>query len=352
MTLLELAQEIGLDLKKTSNSKGGEYHSACPHCGEGLDRFVIWPELNRYWCRRCDINGDDIQFCRDFMQMSFREASLRIQRPAPSPRKNRQRDERLAASKEPPKEWQEKASAFVDWAHKQLTQSPSQMLELKQRGFRDNTILRFKLGFSMKTTSRGSQDFFRERVEWGLPLEYKSVGQQKKLWLPSGLVIPTYSSSGCVYKLKVRRQGWQQNDPLPKYVEISGSKSCPSIYGDTTSKVAIILESELDAMLIQQEAEDTCFCVALGGASKRPDIFTSQLLDQTSLILWCLDNDEAGKKAALWWREMYPHLRFWPVPIGKSPGDALKDHGMNLREWLLRGVTYYKQVPQTNQKGG
>ena len=44
MTLLELAQNLGLDLKKTSHTKGGEYHSACPGCGEGVDRFVIWPE--------------------------------------------------------------------------------------------------------------------------------------------------------------------------------------------------------------------------------------------------------------------------------------------------------------------
>lgn len=78
MRLLELAQDFGLDPKKTSNTKGGEYHTACPSCGEGNDRFIIWPQLDRYWCRRCDAKGDAIQFARDFMSLSFGEACQRV----------------------------------------------------------------------------------------------------------------------------------------------------------------------------------------------------------------------------------------------------------------------------------
>ena len=278
------------------------------------------------------------------MKMSFREACHRINDTSSFNSQyqfNRPTQERFPPFEEPPKAWQEKASAFVDWAHKQLEQSPAAKQQLHLRGFNDQTIIQNKLGYAINSSSTGSHDFFRERSEWGLPCEYKAGGKAKKLWLPSGLVIPTMSDGGCVYKLKVRRQEWYSQDPLPKYVEISGSKSCPSIYGNIESKVTIVLESELDAMLIQQEANDICCCVALGGASKRPDSYTDHLLGKYTLILWCLDNDEAGKKAALWWRESYPNLRFWPVPIGKSPGDALKDHGINLREWILNGIAYY-----------
>lgn len=76
--LLGLVEDYGLNLRKTSNSQGGEYHSSCPACGDGIDRFVIWPQLNRYWCRRCKISGDGIQFCRDFLGMSFKEACTKV----------------------------------------------------------------------------------------------------------------------------------------------------------------------------------------------------------------------------------------------------------------------------------
>lgn len=344
MKLLELAQELGLDLKKTSNSKGGEYHGACPGCREGENRFMIWPELNRYWCRRCDAKGDAMQFCFDFMNMSYREAFQRMDGAScyhSQHQFKRQVYEPFPLAHEPPKVWKEKASIFLDWAQKQLKQALTVRKELYERGFRDETIIQYKLGYVINPSVGRSKDLFRERSEWGLPCEYKSGGEIKKLWLPSGLLIPTISGDGGVYKLKVRRHEWSPNDPLPKYVEISGSKSCPSIYGDIQNRVAIILESELDSMLIQQDAGDLCCCLALGGSTKKPDFYTDHLLRKFTLVLWCLDNDDAGRKAALWWRETYRHLRFWPVPIGKSPGDALKDHGIDLREWVLRGITKY-----------
>lgn len=209
---------------------------------------------------------------------------------------------------------------------------------LRQRGFHDQTIAQSKLGYSINPTSYSTRDFFRERAEWGLINEYKENGHAKKLWLPSGIVIPTMSNDGCITKLKIRRQEWSPKDPLPKYVEIAGSMTCPSVFGDPASKAIIILESELDAILIQQEAKDICCSIALGGSTKRPDFQTDRLLRNSSLILWSLDNDEAGRKAALWWRVTYPHLIFWPAPAGKSPGDALKDHNVNLRDWLSTGI--------------
>lgn len=340
MELLDLAQELGLNLKKTSNSKGGEYHSSCPNCGEGVDRFVIWSEINRYWCRRCDVKGDAIQFCRAFMNMSYRDASYKVRGNYHGYNQiqyKRPIYEELLVSEKPSKIWQGKALAFTSWAQNQLAQSAASLKELHKRGFNNTTIMQYKLGYAIN-------DFFREREDWGLSCEYKAEGVTKKLWLPSGFVIPTSSDDGTIYKLKVRRQKWTPQDPLPKYVEISGSKSCPSLYGDKEKPVAIVLESELDAMLIQQEAGDICCCIALGGATKKPDFHIDQLLKNIPLILWCLDNDEAGKKAALWWRENYINLKFWQAPIGKSPGDAFKDHKVNLRDWILSGIDHYKKI--------
>ena len=223
--------------------------------------------------------------------------------------------EKFNLSLEPPKLWQEKASAFVQWSQNQLQRSLDTLQNLYQRGLNESTINQYKLGFCENPLSYSSKDFFRDREEWGLTCECKPYGKPKKLWLPSGLVIPTMSSNGSVIKMKVRRQQWCKEDPLPKYVEISGSMQCPSIFGNITNKVVVVVESELDALLIHQNTEDICFCTALGGVSKKPDLKCDHLLREAKLILWCFDNDEAGKNAALWWRQTYSNLRFWPAPV-------------------------------------
>lgn len=343
MALLELAEELGLDFKKTSSSGGGEYHSACPACCDGKDRFVVWPQLNRYWCRRCEVSGDGIQFCRDFMGMSFRDACerlndfshLRIDR-----KSDHSKREKFVIVTEPPKAWQDKALAFVEWAQKQLKRSSNAMETLLQRGLNESTINHFKLG-CVDSSTNAHKDLYTPREDWGLPREHKEDGKIRMLWLPTGLLIPTISNSGSILKLKVRRQQWQKEDTLPKYVEISGSMQCPSVFGVTELGVVVVVESELDALLIHQNTKDLCFCIALGGVTKKPDLKCDQMLRETELILWCLDNDEAGKNAAFWWRKTYPHLKFWPAPVGKSPGDAFKNHGVNLRDWILKGIEHH-----------
>lgn len=66
----DLLREKGYTLtKKTSK----EYSAACPFCG-GVDRFCVWPEKDRYWCRQCNRKGDSIQLIRDLDGMTFNEA--------------------------------------------------------------------------------------------------------------------------------------------------------------------------------------------------------------------------------------------------------------------------------------
>jgi 5S rRNA maturation endonuclease (ribonuclease M5) len=61
--------------KKTAK----ESSSPCPFCG-GTDRFCIWPDDNRAWCRGCGWAGDDIQFYIDKDGMSFKDAATKAGR--------------------------------------------------------------------------------------------------------------------------------------------------------------------------------------------------------------------------------------------------------------------------------
>ena len=105
------------------------------------------------------------------------------------------------------------------------------------------------------------------------------------------------------------------------------------VYGNTDLSVALILESEFDALLVQQESGDICFCVALGGSTKPLDRDTDKLLGTTLDLLFCPDFDVPGAIALAKWKKMFPDIRLILTPEGKSAGDAFIA-GINLRDWI------------------
>jgi hypothetical protein len=287
----------------------------------------------RYWCRVCETKGDSIQFCRDFLGLSFHQACQKVNitpelKTSPSRPKKLIFEPRQASMVHP--SWQQVAKCFIDYSHENLLKEPSIINQLEQRGLTAETMKRFRLGWNPK-------NLFDQRERWGLEPEIKENGLPKRQWLPKGIVIPFFESSNPA-KIKIRRSDWISGDSLPKYVEVAGSTQSPSVYGDV-SKPVIIVESELDAILIQQEASDLVCSIALGGVSKKPDAKTHNYLKRASLILLSLDFDDAGKKKYSFWMTLYPNLRAWPAPFCKSPGDSFKTFSTNISDWLKAGLS-------------
>ncbi|OGN56176.1 MAG: hypothetical protein A3D96_01825 [Chlamydiae bacterium RIFCSPHIGHO2_12_FULL_44_59] len=338
MNLIDLAQEKGLHPKRTSSHGGGEYHSACPNCNDGKDRFTIWPNetskncTGRYWCRQCEIKGDSIQFCHDFLGLNFSEACRKLSVSLPGFHKTSTFLQPivppLKLASEPALAWQEKAEMFVEWAHRQLQLNPTAISKLYERGLTENAFKQFTLGYCPK-------DMWRSYDDWGIKAEAKENSNLPKIWLPQGLVIPWISPEGKVLKINIRRLKWFEGDKYGKYIKTPGSMNCPAVYGDVSSSMGIILESEFDAILIQQEASDLVFCVATGGSCQPMDLSTDFLIRKADCLLFCPDVDQAG--ARFWSRlqRRYTNGLLWPAPIGKSPGDAFK-LGINLREWIKK----------------
>lgn len=336
MNVKDLIEEVGYSPKKKASTQGGEYCSPCPFCKEGNDRFLIWPNrLNkngeyrggRFTCRVCGKYGDAITFLRELHGLSYKEAcaKLKIEPKKQGITRTIKREIKPSIANDPTELWQSKGKAFVEWCHAQLMANQTALNLVKNRGFTLESIERFKLGFNPK-------DLWRIREDWELELQTKEDGTPRKLWLPAGIVIPTFTNDQ-VIKIKIRRSNWQEGDKLPKYVEVSGSKSCPSIYGNSNLKIALILESELDSLLIQQEADDLVYCVALSGSTKPLDLYTDQLLKRTSILLFCPDFDKAGATAWDKWKKIFPAIQRILTPDGKSAGDAFLA-GVNLREWI------------------
>ena len=84
----------------------------------------------------------------------------------------------------------------------------------------------------------------------------------------------------------------------------------------------MVLESELDGMLLHQEAGDLAGVVALGNAQTRPDQAAWGALRQSRLILIALDGDAAGAREAWrWWTKHFPQARLWPPIDSKDPAE-------------------------------
>jgi DNA primase len=337
MSILDLAEELNLSPKRVASSNGGEYKASCPRCKDGKDRFCIWPNqgvTGRYWCRVCECKGDGIQFCKDFLGMTFHQACQKMhviprykEQLISTPFKKTKFIPHMTLPVH--QSWQEAAREFIESSHRTLMKKPDALELLFQRGLSLDTIRRFWLGWNNKT-------LFEERETWGKPQEMKENGSLRHQWLPKGIVIPSYSGNEPV-KIKIRRSDWHEEDPYPKYIEVSGSKQSPSTYGDM-SKPVVVVESELDAILIQQSASDLVCCLALGGVSKKPDCELHPWLQQAPLILLSLDFDEAGKKKCAFWMKLYPNLRLWPTPCSKSPGDAAKLFHVDILNWIKLGL--------------
>lgn len=339
MNLLDLAVELNLSPKKVASTNGGEYKSACPKCQNGKDRFCIWPnqgKSGRYWCRVCESKGDGLQFCRDFLGMGFHDAcqkvgissTFRYKSFSSNPYKSKEFIPKQIASVT--QEWQLAAKDFIEISHQRLMSDQAALELLFQRGLSLQTIQRYCLGWN-------PGNLFENRETWGLPEHIKENGYPKRQWLPKGIIIPTFEGDNPV-KIKVRRNDWSPEDSFPKYIEISGSKQCLSIFGEP-SKPVVIVESELDAILIQQHASHLVGCVALGGVSKKPDKELDERLKSAPLILLSLDYDEVGKKRYAFWMRHYPNLRPWPPSQGKSPGDAISLFQVNIPKWIKSGLS-------------
>lgn len=343
MKLISLLEQDGITARKVAGTHGGEWASACPMCG-GEDRFRSWPEQGEsgaWWCRGCNKGGDLIQYMREVRGLSFGDACRRLgieqERSMLPDWEGRRRSEGWK-----PREarmplfgqWQQKTQVLIGWAQEQLWDNTGkEVLDwLKaERGFSGETIKAFHLGWI-------PSDLYRERKAWGLPEERRDDGKPKRLWIPRGLVIP-HLEDGDIVKIKIRRP-----DPNadPRYYVLPGSGTkAMAIHSD--AKGVAVLESELDAILLHQEAGDLAAAVALGSASAKPDRETAELLIQAEQILVALDADEAGAKEAWrWWTRSMQGSRRWPPIGGKDLGDMQKA-GVNIRAWVLAALNAPQQ---------
>jgi len=330
MNLLDLIGADGVKLKKY----GATYRGRCPfHDGKTETSLLVDADAGKYHCFGCDMHGDAIQWLRERRGLSFLEACEYLGHDS-GPRKEQPRTAPAAweprEATAPAAIWQERARVFLDGAIDTLWSERGAKLRAwlrTEKGLHDATIKGACLGLNLADKSE-------PRATWGLDIQRKEDGTDKKLWLPAGLVIP-WVVNGDVHRLRIRR-----NDPGdgPRYVIVSGSGTAPATW-NLERAAAVIVESELDGLLLSQETGDFCAVVALGSATSKTNKESHDLLRAMPIILVALDTDEAGAKAAWkFWPDTYGKAaRRWPTVKGKDASEA-RLNGLDLRAWVIAGL--------------
>lgn len=269
----------------------------------------VW--VYKWWSRNGEV-GDGIQYLMRYCSMSFQAAvevltgqpstlyPVPIQKPSG---KNLQKPYKN-------QNWQQKSRRLIHFSKASLF-GPNGKERLsyltKQRGLQLNTIRKHRLGW--------------------LPA---------KEHMASKLVIPCYDSHGKLMRIRFRMDDCSQE----RYRISKGScPKAPFPINVAPGKPLMILESELDAILVAQEAESHTGVVAMGTtAFKLEGAFSDYLLNQCPVILVSLDNDPSGIQRSAQLIEQFPNAINWPVPVchGKDPGEAWKT--MSLIKWVKAGL--------------
>jgi hypothetical protein len=223
-----------------------------------------------------------------------------------------------------------------NWLFQSFTFAPKMLGWLKEcRGLSEETIRAHRLGLALINRFEGYE-------QWGLEQVFKDDGTPKKIWIPLGLTIPLWQE-GKIYRIRIRRPKFAlRSEADPRYYLLRGSDTRSLVLGQDRD-VFTILESELDAILLVQEAGDLSGVISLGNAQTRPDVKAMESLSHSKLILVALDGDDAGAKEAWgWWLNHFPRARRWPPVGGKDPGEMFLA-GMNLRTWIEAGIDEYDE---------
>lgn len=353
--IIDLAQEFLLNLRKKT---AREWCGPCPECG-GDDRFIVNDARDTYFCRGCGMKGGVMKFLRNVAKLSCVAAHERLGRacdfaecakttcplhPSSGQPRLRQappsrqpigpenyaltcasRDDAKSATMPNPL-WREHAGKLMDAAAAKLQETPEALEFLAGRGISADSAARFRLGWL-------PADEFRVKRAWGLP------DNGKKLWIPAGLLLPVLGADGLPWRLRVRRPNpgtLPGGKPAPRYYWVPGSGNAVPVVNPAGSRLIVVVESALDALSALALAGDFCGALALGSCVTRPTREDLAVIDAAFTLLVCLDNDEAGRKNAQWWRKNFgkrAEIAALPDGMGKDFGEFISKNG-NLREFL------------------
>ena len=286
--------------------KGANYFGLCPFHNEKSPSFSVSPGKQMYYCFGCGAGGNVLTFVMEYENYTFQEAlqSLADRAGVTLPKMEYSKEAREQAEfRARLLEVNKLAAHYFYYQMKQPQGKIAYEYFHDKRKLTDETMLRFGLGYSNKT----SDDLYRFLKEKGYDDAFLSQtglvtieerGGRDKFW--NRVMFPIMDVNNRVIGFGGRVMG----DGEPKYLNSPETKlfdKSRNLYGlnyarTTREKYMLVCEGYLDVISMHQ-AGFTNAVASLGTA------FTSQhagvLKRYTDQVILTYDSDGAGIKAAL-----------------------------------------------------
>ena len=330
----------------TLHKRGMNYIGLCPFHNERTPSFNVNPARGIFKCFGCGKSGDAARFLMEHEQMTFPEAlrwlahkyGIEIQE------RELSEEEREAVSR--------RESLFVvneharNWFHDQLVNTPDGraigLAYLRSRGFRDDIIERFQLGYCPEG-ARGVNPYADEALHSGYREEnlvaagvcYKTEDGRLRDRFHGRVMFPIHSLSGKVVAFSGRVM--QKDAKTAKYVNSPESDiyvKSNELYGIWLAKSAIVkqdkcflVEGNTDVVSMHQAGVEnvvaSCGTSLTTGQIRKIHRFTKNIT-----VLY--DGDSAGIHASLRGIDMLlregMNVRVVLLPDGEDPDSFARTH--------------------------
>jgi DNA primase len=309
LSRIDIIEIVGsfIKLKK----RGANYLGLCPFHGEKSPSFTVSPAKEIYKCFGCGRSGNTISFIMEHEKYSYVEALRWLAA------KYNVEVEETQMSPERLQQQQTADSLYIlnSFAQKYFSQNLFENEEgqaiglsyLKERGFREEIMTRFQLGYCLATRDSFAQTALA--AHYNLEYLQKSglvvVRDDKPLDNYRGRIIfPVHNQTGKVIGFGARIIG--KNDKAPKYINTPENEvyiKSKILYGTYFARQAIdkfdeclLVEGYTDVISLHQAGIENV--VASGGTSLTMDQLRL-IKKYTKNLTIIYDGDSAGIKAAL-----------------------------------------------------
>ena len=337
----------------TLRRSGANYKGLCPFHNEKTPSFIVTPSRNTCHCFGCGKGGNPVNFIMEHEQMTYPEALRWLANKYHIEIQERElsKEEREAENdRESMFIVNERAAKyFEDILHNNVDGLPIGMQYLRSRGFRDDIIRKFRLGYDLAQADALPNQLLKEGFKEkyllqnpdtgvGVGLCYKSERDGKLIDRFAGRVVfPWFSLSGKVVGFNARKLDSATKGVQQKYVNSPASaiyQKERELYGIHLAKKAMTQENNVFVVEGQTDVISMHQCgienVVAGSGTAFSVHQTRTLRRFTSNITLIYDNDRAGKHAAMERIDMMLpegiNVRLLFLPEGEDPDSFARNH--------------------------
>lgn len=304
----------------------------CPFHDEKTPSFSVNPKEQYWHCFGCGAGGDAIEFLRLKEGMSFMDAlrELAARAGMSLPKYNADAEYQIDSERET-RDILLKTAQF----YKQSLTDEARDYLMDNRGFTDNTIERFMIGYAQGGLRKHLMEDCGFTVDSCLSAGMLKKGDDGKLrdHFNKRIVFPNLLRGRVVHMT-----GRSLSDFGPKYLHLPGKLQYLYNENALQNEEILIAEGIPDCLTAEQAGTPS---VAVLGTSQFNDSYVPRF-SRCKTIYICLDADEAGQKAALKIGELMPdRVIIVSLPEGQDLSEYMKSKSPeNLRELLDTGKKY------------